>query len=104
MDWSHLSCMACGAIGVWLALTSGKRRCEIESDEPIRLADGWWFPKAKNPPPRPPAPPSITEGRSRGNMKCRRDGRPMPDGPPPSLRGYQPVPVDGPIRPPPSAR
>lgn len=58
MDFTHLACMACGAIGVWLALTSGKRRHEDE-DKPIRLVDGCWFPKAKwPPPPAPPAPPA----------------------------------------------
>ena len=56
MDWSHLACLACGAIGVWLALTSGARRRE-DDNEPIRLADGGrWHPKAKGPP--PPAPPA----------------------------------------------
>lgn len=58
MNWSHLVCLACGAIGVWLALTSGDRRRE-DDGEPIRLVDGLWFPKAKwPPPPAPKAPPA----------------------------------------------
>lgn len=55
---------------------------------PVRLADGWWFPKASNPvppPPPPPAPPTITEGCCRGNVK-NEHFREMPKGPPPALQ------------------
>lgn len=64
-DPMFISSMVCMAVGVWLALTGGHGRCHDcgeqirERDEPIRLADGWWFPKAKGPPPpAPPAPPA----------------------------------------------
>jgi hypothetical protein len=33
-------------------------RAEVSDDDeqPVRLKDGWWYPKAKNPPPPPPCP------------------------------------------------
>lgn len=49
------------------------------ADEPIRLKDGWWLPKAKGPRPRPmpPAPPPPIKGyrcRSLGKKNSRKQG------------------------------
>ena len=47
-------------VGYCLGVAEAAWPKEVNEDEPIRLADGWWYPKAKNPPPpAPPAPPSI---------------------------------------------
>ena len=59
MGWSHIYCILAGLwIGAWL---TSVWNYEKPSDDPIRLADGWWLPKAKGPPPpAPPAPPPVT--------------------------------------------
>ena len=75
MEWTHLTCAMAGCfVGSFLVTVwqnERKRRAsqrnrewfsamwEQASSEPIRLADGWWYPKASNPvsPPPPPAPP-----------------------------------------------
>ena len=61
MEWTHIACMAAGGLlgSFLMTVWQNERRDRLErEDEPIRLADGWWFPKAKNQPsPPPPAPP-----------------------------------------------
>ena len=66
MEWTHIACMAAGGmLGSFLmTVWQNERRYQRRvtpgfDDEAIRLADGWWFPKAKGPPPpAPPVPPA----------------------------------------------
>jgi hypothetical protein len=62
MEWTHIACMAAGGLlgsflmTVWQNERAYRRR-ERDFTVPVRLADGWWFPKAEGPPPPAPPPP-----------------------------------------------
>jgi len=56
-DELMLSCSLFAVAGGLYAAFAGSRRKEEDNDRPIRLADGWWLPKAKTPPPPAPAAP-----------------------------------------------
>lgn len=89
MEWTHIACMAAGGLlgSFLMTVWQNERRYRRERElahwrrriDEKAVACGLIDP----PLPEPPAPPSSTEGRSRGNMKCQRGGRPMPGGPPP---------------------
>ena len=63
MEWTHIACMAAGGLlgSFLMTVWQNERRYRREPDftVPVRLADGWWFPPATQPPPpAPPAPPA----------------------------------------------
>lgn len=52
-----LACSLFAVAGGLYAAFAGSRCKEEDNDRPIRLADGWWLPRAKTPPPPAPAAP-----------------------------------------------
>jgi len=57
---SLIVAMAVGYTIATLRRTGFSTAVMPDTDEPIRLADGLWFPKATQPPPpAPPAPPKA---------------------------------------------
>jgi len=57
---SVIAAMAFGYTIATLRRTGFSTAVMPDTEEPIRLADGWWFPKATTaPPPAPPAPPKA---------------------------------------------
>lgn len=64
MAWSHMVSMAAGVLLGSILVVAWKswrpHRHEFDYTVPVRLSDGWWFPKAEGPPPPPPpAPPRV---------------------------------------------
>ena len=57
MEWTHLACLLAGTfVGSFLMTVWQNERAyrREREDEPIRISNVCWYPKATNPPPPPP--------------------------------------------------
>jgi len=72
---SVIAAMAFGYTIATLRRTGFSTAVMPDADEPIRLADGLWFPKAKTPPPTPPPAPPAPYSRAPETRRTARGSK-----------------------------